>query len=106
MVWSSAPLLKRERIGGSMVPYTLPLTKFLEYSGMGETKARELIKSGEIETAVVVGRRMVIISSYHDYVQRQQQRPQDARRNRTGVVPAFGERGRPRRRSSPEAIAT
>jgi hypothetical protein len=48
-----------------MQPYTLPLPKFLAYSGMGETKARQLISSEEIETAVIGGRRMVIIPSYH-----------------------------------------
>jgi hypothetical protein len=76
----------------AMIPYTLPLPRFLEYSGMGETKARELIKSGAIETAVVVGRRMVIIESYHRYVDSQRENPQDARRNRAGAIPSFGER--------------
>jgi hypothetical protein len=54
-----------ERNGASLQPYTLPLPKFLAYSGMGETKARQLISSEEIETAVIGGRRMVIIPSYH-----------------------------------------
>ena len=83
-----------------LVPYTLSLPKFLDYSGMGETKARELIKSGEVETAVVAGRRMIIVPSYHAYVERQKALLQDARRNRSGAVPAFGER---RPRKSPSA---
>ena len=75
-----------------MQPYTLPLPKFLAYSGMGETKARQLISSGEIESAVVVGRRMVIVPSYHAYVERQKAVPQDPRRNRAGAIPALGEK--------------
>jgi hypothetical protein len=89
-----------------MVPYTLPLPRFLEYSGVGETKARELIKRGEIETAVIAGRRMIIVPSYHRFVERQKEQPQDARRNRSGAIPAFGERGRPRHRNKETSPST
>ena len=73
-----------------MTPYTLPIPDFCEYSGIGQTKARELIATGELQSAVIAGRRMVLISSYHEYVERCRANPQlDARRNKTGAVPPF-----------------
>jgi hypothetical protein len=85
-----------------MTPYTLPLPRFCEYSGMGATSARELFRHGEIDTVVVAGRRMIIVESYHRYVERQREKPQDARRNRAGAIPAFGERPGRRSRSNQE----
>jgi hypothetical protein len=80
-----------------MHPYTLPLPKFLIYSGLGETKARQLITAEEINTAIVGGRRMIVIPSYHAYVERQMAlRQQDARRNKAGAIPAMGTKRAPR----------
>jgi hypothetical protein len=79
------------------------MPRFCEYSGMGETKARELIKAGVIDTAVVAGRRMIIVESFHRYVERQRENPADARRNRAGAIPAFGERPGRRTRSNQES---
>ena len=95
-----------------MEPFTLPIPKFSEYSGLGETKTRELITLGELESVVAAGRRLVIISSYHRYIEREKAKPpQDARRNKAGAIPALGERGergrgrRSRQRPNSMAVA-
>jgi hypothetical protein len=74
----------------SIGPYTLTIPKFKVYSNLGESKIRELIGAGEIDSTVVGGRRMIIVPSYHAYVERCRAAPHDARRNRAGAVPAWG----------------
>ena len=75
------------------IPHTMPMNAFKAYTGAGETKIRELDKAGEIESVVVGGRRMYKPQSWIDYVEREAAKPQqDVRRNKTGVVPAWGEK--------------
>jgi hypothetical protein len=73
-------------------PITIPIGRqFQEFSGIGESKQRELDAEGEIQTVVAGGRRLVLVESFLAYLERQKADPnKDARRNRSGVIPPRG----------------
>jgi hypothetical protein len=50
---------------------TMPMRQFSEASGLGLTSCYGLDTKGEIETILVGKRRLVIVQSYLDYVERQ-----------------------------------
>lgn len=73
-------------------PVTIPIGRpFQEFSGIGATKQRELDAQNEIETVVCGGRRLIVVQSFLDYLERQKAKPQqDARRNKAGAIPSRG----------------
>jgi len=81
---------------------TATLKKFSEeIADIGLTRVNELIAAGEIETVVVGARRLVIVDSYCRYLDRQRAKPQDARRNKAGAIPAMGAKRSAAQQSDP-----
>jgi hypothetical protein len=52
---------------------TMPIPQFLGASGIGRSKTYELINEGEIQSVLVGKRRLIIVQSYLDYLERQKQ---------------------------------
>jgi hypothetical protein len=70
-------------------PITTTVPGAMQISGLGESKIREMIRDGTLETIVIGGRRLVVVASYLKLVEAELAGPpKDARRNR--VVPALG----------------
>jgi hypothetical protein len=89
----------------NFVTATIP-TFAKEIADIGLSKAREYIREGKIKTITVGARRLVVVSSYYELIEKELEGPpKDARRN--DGVPAFGSkfppqdgrrpRGRPRK---------
>jgi hypothetical protein len=96
---------------GQALPYALPVgDPFQQMFGPGATTQRELIKNGEVESVLVGagksarGRRVIIVSSYLAYLDRQKQReaageigwkspnPRAGQRQAAAASPAIAER--------------
>jgi len=58
---------------GDQITATVP--EFLRRSGFGLTKLYELLGSGEIQSIKIGKRRLIVIQSYHDFIERQQGGP-------------------------------
>jgi len=56
---------------GSTVPITATIKNFLELSGLGRSKVYELLADGSIESIYVGTRRLVLLDSYHRFIERQ-----------------------------------
>ena len=50
---------------------TMPVPAFMAAAGIGRSKVYELIGAGEIQSVLVGRRRLVIVQSYGDYLERQ-----------------------------------
>lgn len=60
---------------------------------VGQTKIRELIRDGRIETVAIGKRRLVVVDSYRRLIQEELNGlPKDARRN--DAVPALGSKAK------------
>jgi hypothetical protein len=51
--------------------FTMPVPQFLGMAGLGKTKCYELIGSGDLETILIGRRRLVVIDSYRQMIERQ-----------------------------------
>jgi hypothetical protein len=51
----------------------MPIPQFLGAAGIGRSKTYELINEGEIQSVLVGKRRLIIVQSYLDYLERQKQ---------------------------------
>jgi hypothetical protein len=57
----------------SAITITMPIPQFLTASGIGRSKTYDLINEGEIQSVLVGKRRLIIVQSYLDYLERQKQ---------------------------------
>jgi len=58
---------------------TVPIGRFCsEIAGIGITKAYELLNAGEIQSISIGKRRLIILSSWHRFVERNLGTPADA----------------------------
>jgi excisionase family DNA binding protein len=55
---------------GDQITATVP--EFLRLSGLGNTKTYELISKGELKSVRIGRRRLIILESYRDLIERQQ----------------------------------
>ncbi len=75
-----------------------PIPATARSMGLGETKLKELIRDGILETVVIGHRRLVLFVSVQRYIESLRDQPADPRRNQ--AVPKAGER----RRRKAEAV--
>jgi hypothetical protein len=62
--------------GGAMkpdAPLTATVAQFKRISGLGKTSIYELIKAGDLRSVRICGRRLIVISSYNDLLDRSQE---------------------------------
>jgi hypothetical protein len=57
------------RFRGSTVPITATIKSFLELSGIGRSKLYELLADGSLESIYVGTRRLVLLDSYHRFIE-------------------------------------
>jgi hypothetical protein len=77
------------------LPITTTIPGIMQLSGLGESKVRELIRVGPLETIAIGGRRLVVVASYLRMVEAELAGPpKDARRN--NAIPAPGSRFAPK----------
>jgi hypothetical protein len=53
---------------------TVTVKRLVEISGLGITSIYKMLKSGELESATICGRRLIIMDSYRDLVEKQRKR--------------------------------
>ncbi len=49
---------------------TATVARFGEISGLGKTSIYELIKTGEVKSVRILGRRLIVLDSYRDLIAR------------------------------------
>ena len=85
-------------------PITATVPTMMRLTSLGESKVREMMRDGALETITVGARRLIVVASYLRMVEAELEGPpKDARRN--NAVPAPGShykvvarrRGRPRK---------
>jgi hypothetical protein len=75
-------------------PITTTVPGLMQLSNLGESKVRELMRVGPLETVVIGGRRLIVVASYLRMVEAELAGPpKDARHN--NAVPAPGSRFAP-----------
>ena len=57
-----------------IMPTTMTVDRFSAVSGLGKTSIYKLIKQGELKSARILGRRLIIMESYFEMVRRQAER--------------------------------
>lgn len=62
------------------------LGEFLEMSRLRKTTVYKLIKTGELRSALICGRRMIVVSSYLDFLARQREAEASPVAGPTGLV--------------------
>ena len=81
-----------ERISASV-------SEFCQISGLGPSSVWKLLREGELQSIAVGRRRLILLASYHQFIERQRAGPPlDARRNKT--VPPLGSTARPGSKAS------
>ena len=80
---------------------TLPQASHI--AGIGQTKLKELIRNGDIETFVVGCRRLVYVPSLQAYIESRRGQQGDPRRNNT-VAKAGGRRPRKTAAADPAIV--
>ena len=74
-------------------PLTATIPTMAIIADVGQTKIRELIRDGRIETVAIGKRRLVVVDSYRRLIQEELNGlPKDARRN--DAVPALGSKAK------------
>jgi hypothetical protein len=56
---------------GTSIPITAPISEFKRISGISRSRIYELLNSGELVSVYVGARRLIIIQSYLDFIERQ-----------------------------------
>lgn len=51
---------------------TIPVPEFCRISGIGHSRVYDLVNAGEIESVLIGRRRLIIVQSYRDYLDRLQ----------------------------------
>jgi len=49
---------------------TATIEDFRTLSGISRSRIYELLKAGELESVYVMGRHLIVVQSYHEYLQR------------------------------------
>jgi hypothetical protein len=68
---------------------TAPLGEFVEISGIGRSVLYKMLKSGELQSVTIGKKRMVIVASYRELLER-------AMRDQASYTPGRHRPGRPR----------
>jgi hypothetical protein len=97
------------------MPLTKPILQFFREENLSSNKGYGLLRAGHVDSLMVEGRRVILLSSWADYLERQRRGlPRDPhdqaravaeyRRTADHVIEKFGLR--PRRRTAPPPIKT
>lgn len=70
---SERPEMQRVIVAGlndsGMAPITITVKRFTEISGICRSTTYEMIKSGALRSVRIMGKRLIVVESYHRLVQ-------------------------------------